>query len=881
MLEEKQIGGIRFGLMSPETIRKMSVAKIMTADTYDDEGYPIDKGLMDPRLGVIDPGLKCRTCGQKFGRCAGHFGHIELARPVLHIGYAKDIYKFLKTTCNKCGRIILKESEIEKFRKKMEETERVGGDKSSIIKRIIRDAHRKKKSKTKSDCAHCGVLQDKIKLERPTTFLEAKNKLTPSDIREWLEKIPDEDMRLLGWDPEVARVEWTILTVLPVAPVTVRPSITLESGIRSEDDLTHKLVDIIRINQRLRENIDAGAPHLIVEDLWELLQYHATTYMNNQVAGIPPARHRSGRTLKTLTQRLKGKQGRFRNNLSGKRVDFSSRTVISPDPYISINEVGVPVRVAKDLTIPEKVTEQNVEELKKLILNGSENYPGANYVIRKDRKRKKVTEETKEVLIDELVVGGIVERHLEDGDIVLFNRQPSLHRLSIMAHEVKIMPYKTFRLNICVCPPYGADFDGDEMNLHVPQTEEAQVEAKILMSVQKQIISPRFGEPVIGGMQDYISGAYILTKKDTFFTKEETEEMLYFAGIDELPEKFVKKDGKKCYTGKQIFSLLIPDGMNLEYKAKTCRHCDVCLKEKCPDDAYVVIQDGELVSGVIDGKTFKARSKSLFLSKLVKIYGSDVAKKFIDTGTKLILWALMKKGLTTGIDDADIPDEASEKIERVLKNGEKKVEEIIQVYQNGELEPLPGRTTRETLESKIMQILSKARDKAGEIAETHLGMNRHAVLMARTGAKGNVLDLTQIAASLGQMSVRGERLSRGYSERSLSHFRKGEMSARSEGFVASSYKKGLNPREFFFHAMGGREGLVDTAVRTAQSGYMQRRLMNALQDLTVEHNGIVRDQERVVQFKYGADGVDPSRTEYGDPVDIDWIIYKNLKEMDE
>ncbi len=878
MLEEKQIGKIQFGLLSPETIREMSVAKIMTADTYDDEGYPIERGLMDPRLGVIDPGLKCRSCGQKFGNCTGHFGHIELARPVVHIGYVKDIYKFLKATCRNCGRIILEEDELERYRERKERIEELRGDIGTILKKIVREANKKKKSKSNNECSHCGTPQEKIKLERPTTLLEGKDKLTPSDIREWLEKVTDEDMRLLGWDPERARVEWTILTVLPVPPVTVRPSITLESGIRSEDDLTHKLVDIIRINQRLRENIDAGAPHLIVEDLWELLQYHATTYMDNQVAGIPPAKHRSGRTLKTLTQRLKGKEGRFRHNLSGKRVDFSARTVISPDPFISINEVGIPIYVAKDLTIPEKVTEQNVDELKELVRNGSTVHPGANYVIVEGKKKKKITEEVKEVLAEELMVGDTVERHLQDGDIVLFNRQPSLHRLSIMAHEVKVMPYKTFRLNLCVCPPYGADFDGDEMNIHVPQTEEAQVEARVLMKVQRQIISPRFGEPVIGGMQDYISGAYILTKKDTLFTKDETEEMLYFAGIDDLPKDPVEKDGKQFYTGKQIFSLLIPDGMNLEYRAKTCRKCDTCLKEKCPNDAYVVIQNGELVKGVIDGTTFKARSRSLFLSKLVKIYGTDAAREFIDTGTKLLLWSLMKKGLTTGIDDADIPKEASERIEKILREGEEKVEELITIYEGGELEPLPGRTTRETLESKIMQVLSKARDKAGEIAETHLGMNRHAVLMARTGAKGNVLDLTQIAASLGQMSVRGERLSRGYEKRSLSHYRKGEIGARSEGFVASSYKKGLDPREFFFHAMGGREGLVDTAVRTAQSGYMQRRLMNALQDLRVDYKGVVKDEERVVQFDYGGDEIDPSKTEYGSPVDIDWIIYKNLKE---
>jgi DNA-directed RNA polymerase subunit A' len=266
--------------------------------------------------------------------------------------------------------------------------------------------------------------------------------------------------------------------VLPVPPVTVRPSITLESGVRSEDDLSHKLIDIIRINQRLRENLDAGAPQLIVEDLWELLQYHCTTYFDNGVSGIPPARHRSGRALRTLAQRLKGKEGRFRSNLSGKRVDFSARTVISPDPNLSMNEVGVPEQIARILTIPERVTEWNIDEMKELVVRGPDRHPGANYLIRGDGRRVDLRFVKDRTIIADTIekdAGFIVERHLSNGDIVLFNRQPSLHRMSIMAHEVRVMPYRTFRLSLYVCPPYNADFDGDEMNLHVPQSEESRL----------------------------------------------------------------------------------------------------------------------------------------------------------------------------------------------------------------------------------------------------------------------------------------------------------------------------------------------------------------------------------------------------------------------
>src|SRR5204862_186754 len=229
-----------------------------------------------------------------------------------------------------------------------------------------------------------------------TTFREDGHKLTPKEVRERLERIPNEDLRVLGMNPEVARPEWMVLTALLVPPVTVRPSITLESGDRSEDDLTHKLVDVLRINQRLRENRDAGAPQLIVEDLWELLQYHVTTYYDNQTSGIPPARHRSGRPLKTLVQRLKGKEGRFRSNLSGKRVNFSARTVASPDPWLSINQVGVPTFAARELTVPVNVTKDNLEILRSMVKRGplppGEVYvPGVNYVIRPDSRRIKVT----------------------------------------------------------------------------------------------------------------------------------------------------------------------------------------------------------------------------------------------------------------------------------------------------------------------------------------------------------------------------------------------------------------------------------------------------------------------------------------------------------
>ena len=878
----KRIQSIKFALLSPDEIRRMSATKIITADTYDDDGFPIDMGLMDSHLGVIEPGLRCKTCGGKVDDCPGHFGHIDLAMPVIHVGYVKDIKKLLQATCRKCGRLLLTRQQAQEYMAEMEQVEELGGDVTEVgfvTKETAREAQKRQR------CPHCGEEQGKVTLDKPTTFREDGHKLTPKEVRERLERIPNEDLRVLGMNPEVARPEWMVLTALLVPPVTVRPSITLESGDRSEDDLTHKLVDVLRINQRLRENRDAGAPQLIVEDLWELLQYHVTTYFDNQTSGIPPARHRSGRPLKTLVQRLKGKEGRFRSNLSGKRVNFSARTVISPDPILSINEVGVPIEAARELTVPVHVQAYNSEIVKQWVKRGptpvgplGEYAPGVNYVIRPDGRRIRVTEKNAEVVAEAVEIGYTVERQLVDGDIVLFNRQPSLHRMSMMAHEVRVMPHKTFRFNLAVCPPYNADFDGDEMNLHVLQSEEARAEARVLMRVQEHILSPRFGGPVIGGIHDHISGSFFLTHKDSKFTREEVTYILTKIDMRELPPADVKKGGKEFWTGKALFSAILPKDLSMTFKSSIAPKGDIGLKELKDEDSLVVIKNGVVLSGTIDENAVGA-FKGKIVDKLARDYGPDAARVFIDKATKLAIGAIMIRGFTTGIDDEDIPEEAKKQISDSLRTAVEKVEGLVDSYKRGELEQMPGRSLEETLEVEAMKILGRARDLAGQVAGKHLGIENSAVIMARSGARGSMLNLSQMAGSIGQQAVRGERLSRGYWNRTLPHFKKGDLGAEAKGFVKSSYKSGLHPTEYFFHAMGGREGLVDTAVRTSRSGYMQRRLINALEDLKVKEDGTVRNTaDTIIQFKFGEDGVDPSRSVQGRAVDIDDVLQEVLGE---
>ncbi len=860
----KKIKSLQFAFLSPDEIRRMSGVKIITADTYDDDGYPIEMGLMDLHLGVIEPNLRCRTCGGRVNECPGHFGIIELAMPVIHVGYAKEIKRLLQSTCRACGRLL-------------PDAPPARGE--SVSDSDEAPAPRTREPKEERTCPNCHEVQQRILLDKPTTFRENGHKITPKEVRARLERVPDDDVRALGLNPKFGRPEWMVLTVLPVPPVQVRPSITLESGERSEDDLTHKLVDVLRINQRLRENRDMGAPQLVVEDLWELLQYHVTTYFDNQTSGIPPARHRSGRPLKTLAKRLKGKDGRFRSNLSGKRVNFSARTVISPDPLLSINEVGIPVEVARSLTVPLEVTAFNQEIAKGLVKRGPSPGPtpegayqcGVNYLIREDGQRIKVMDKNAEACAELVAPGCVVERQLIDGDIVLFNRQPSLHRMSMMAHFVKILPHKTFRFNLCDCPPYNADFDGDEMNLHVLQSQEARAEAKVLMKVEEHILSPRYGGPIIGMLHDHITSAFLLTYQNPKFTRSQVTYLLSKVKYPIPPPAGTEKDGTEYWTGKQLFSLTLPKDLSLEFRSNIWNRCD-CPPMSCKHDAYVVVENGVLKAGTIDAKAI-AFQKGAILDAIARNSGMARARQFLDEMSRLSITAIEMKGLSTGIDDEDVPEEAKREINSALGKAREKVTEFVEQYSKGELEQMAGRSIEETLEVMVRRELGKARDTAGDIAGRYLGLENPAVILAKSGARGSMLNLTQMAGAVGQQSVRGERLLRGYFSRTLPHFRRGDLGADARGFVSSSYKRGLSPTEYFFHSMGGREGLVDTAVRTSRSGYMQRRLINALEDLKVAEDGTVRNTAgTVIEYKYGEDGIDPTRSFQGAPVPLDEVL---------
>ena len=841
-MKTEVINYIKFGVMNPEYVKALGVVKLTVPDTYNEDGYPIDGGLLDQRLGVIDPGLICKTCGARAKSCPGHFGRIELVRPAIHSEFGKTLYMILQSTCRNCNRLLLDDESLAKYRGEKLDPDAIAVEgeegavevKSAMLKRL----------KDIKKCERCGTQKKKLKFSLPTYFYVEDYKLKPNEIRDMVSKISNDDLEILGIDAENARPEWLILDILLVPPVNVRPSITLESGERSEDELTHKLVDIMMINQRLEQNLNAGAPQIIIDDLWELLQYHVTTYFNNETSNIPPARHRSGRALKTLTQRLKGKEGRFRYNLSGKRVNYSARTVISVDPNVDIDEVGVPFAIASKLTVPFYVTEWNIEHAKKMLM--SNDYPAVLNVISKDGKRKRVIDTNKEEIQKELSAGDIMERQLVDGDIVLFNRQPSLHRMSIMAHKAKVLPGKTFRINLCVAAPYNADFDGDEMNLHVPQTLEARAEAKILMMSSHQVFSPKEGNVIIGTEQDGITGAYEMTDDNAYVTKEEAVYLLSVAGIYDLP-----KEGKNgMYRARDVFSMLLPKGLNFEMETKK---------------GHLKIKDGQLVEGRIDNSTIGRGGNKLFM-KIRTEYGFEELKKFIYSSAKMVNAYVTLMGFSLGVKEYVNDERLVRDRKRMLDETFEKINKLIADYNDGKLEALIGYTLKNSLERMIIAELNQTRDKAGkDIIKTKADDKEKntAMDMVSSGARGNILNVVQMMMFLGQQAtISGGRINRGYAtRRALPHILPGDLSPKGRGFVTTSFYGGLDPIDLFMHAVGSRGSEIYKALLTARSGYLYRRLSNALQDYYVDVDYSVRDaSNNLIETEYGGDRLDPMYT---------------------
>ena len=850
--------GIQFSILSPDEIRRSSVAEITSRDTYINN-KPVIGGLFDPRMGVLEPGLICPTDGLDYMQTPGYAGHIELARPVFYIQYLSTILKCMKCVCFKCSKLLVSKD-------KYKQALKLQGD--ARWKYVFGLCSKVKRCGDDSEDG-CGNLQpSKIRKEGlATIFAEWKNdsaegepiiiKVTPEMVLKNFKRISDDDVSFMGFSPLYSRPDWMICQVMSVPPPAVRPSVKHDAQQRSEDDLSHILVNIIKTNKTLQEKIQNNAQANVIDDWTTVLQYYVATQVDNKIPGVASVAQRSGRPLKSIKDRLNGKGGRMRGNLMAKRVDYSARSVITADPNISIRELGIPMKIAKNITKPVIVNKINKAFLTKLVQNGPDVWPGAKMLEKSNGENITLRYylDRNSIVLEE---GDTVHRHMMDGDAILFNRQPTLHRMSMMCHIARIMKRgDTFRMNVADTKPYNADFDGDEMNLHMPQDPESEAELKNLAAVPYQIVSPANNSSIIGIYQDSMLGSYQFTRPNIHFTPREAMNLLMMQNNVNEYELLdnVKKDGG--ITNFDIMSQIMPP-LSMRYKTKAFKDDKDDMKTS---NAVIEIKNGKYVRGQMDKSVMGARTKGL-LQRVCNDFGNFASAKFVDDLQNVVTEYMKSTAFSVGISDLISDQKTNDEIVQVITKKKADVKNLIDQVQIGIFENNTGKTNEEEFETQVNSILNQATSEAGKIGLKNLSKDNRFVTMVNSGSKGSDLNISFMISCLGQQNVDGKRIPYGFENRTLPHFTKYDDSPVARGFVESSYINGLSPQELFFHAMGGRIGLIDTAVKTSTTGYIQRRLIKGLEDLMVSYDMTVRtNKNKIVQFSYGDDNIDTVKVE--------------------
>ena len=898
--EIKEINYVNFGVFSSEEILKISAVKIENTKL---SGYG---SIYDERMGINSENSdkNCVTCNLDSKLCPGHFGHIELNEPIIHPSskYFKMVISYIKCFCIKCNKILIDKDQIQ-----------LAG--LSKYKRQFRFEKILEKLKRNENCFSCGAVQPKLThcIQDGTIKTVYKQKsssieipLSVQEILKMFESISSEDVENLGFNPGLVHPKNLILTHLLVLPPCARPIVVTDSNI-CDDDLTNQYIEIMKINSKLispEENTDDAKKQKNIQTL----KFRVATLFDNRHG---KAKHStSGKAIKGMIDRITGKEGQIRNNLMGKRCEQTARTVIGPEPTLRVGELAVPFQIASNLTIPEIVTPMNYEKLLSLIYSGK-----ANYMIKKGKKNRfslKYALYTKgtdllykdlilrldekgrefkilfvnqpniflkpgdkiirgsEVITDisfpkkkpfELEIGDTVERQLQDGDYVLLNRQPTLHRGSTLAKKIKILPGKTLRFNLACTKSFNADFDGDEMNIHVPQTLEARAELMNLSATKHNLITPQSSKPNIQIVQDSLLGAYRMTRPldCNKMTKEQFFNIANHAiCVDGSPmavkdilskiqqiRKILQLKGKKmnAFCGKGLVSLILPKDFYYENK-----------NDVDETEPTVKIFQGVLYEGVLN----KTDLGNLLIHALYKEYGKDVTCTFIDNIQFVTNRWLVLTGFSVGIIDciATKTEEIQDVIEKCFMEA-KGIEET--TYHEG------------IKEIRVNASLSKARDIGLRIAKNALDKTNNFLSTVNAGSKGDFFNIAQITGLLGQQNLSGQRVPKHLNKgkRTLPHYPlpgrgvpiSKEKEYESRGFIRHSFIHGLNPQEFYFHAMSGREGITDTAMGTSKSGYIQRRIVKMLEDTSVRYDGTVRNTEgNIYQFVYGDDGFDAAET---------------------
>jgi DNA-directed RNA polymerase beta' subunit len=808
------VNNIQFCVFGNDEVKRYSVVGkepygITIPETYNGS-EPKRGGLIDSRLGTTDYQVNCSTCGLNNTDCPGHFGHTELAEPCFHYGFMEAAKNILGCICIRCSKLLIYKTE-----KDMNDIlkNRMGKARFDEIKRLTSNI-----TYCQNPDYSCGAPIPSIRIDETGLGMLAETKvdegedgttisntgkqkiqevLTAEDCYNILKNVSDIDCRIMGFDPKINRPENLIITMFPIPPVAIRPTIRRDTIASKsyEDSMTDKLADIIKRSVILRTNKEKSA--MLNEEFkyndahHKALQYHIATYFDNENSSLQKSEQKTGgRLYKSVSERLKGKQGRVRGNLLGKRTNFSGRTVITSNPDIGIDELGVPLKLAMTLTFPEVITPQNIGRLSVLVRNGRDNYPGANYVFPRGNNKRPIDLRYRKKNI-KLHYGDIVERHLIDGDYVLYNRQPSLHKLSMMGHKCVILrdpELTTFGMNVSVTTPYNADYDGDEMNIFVPQSVQASIELEMIANVRNQIISPDSSNTKITTKQDAPLGVYLLTRENIDIDSHHASDIV--TKIKNVELNLSKVDGmSKTY---DIFSALLPKKLNI-----------VRFNDK--GEKYLEIINGKLLKGALSGKIVNG----VILTTILDQFGNDVATEFIDNLQRVIIQYLLSRGATVGLKDCIISKEALAKCKLALKTKRIEVENMLTEIENN-----PDLIDTDTLEKNMTSLLQSVTGDITKTTMSALPKENNFRILIDSNAKGKPDNISGMTSGRGQLVLNYARIQKKVNNRTFPHYFQNDDRPEARGYLESSLYEGLNPIEFFMDAMTGREGLIDTAIKS-------------------------------------------------------------------
>jgi DNA-directed RNA polymerase beta' subunit len=834
------VNNIDIGVFNPEILRKIAVVNIIKADR-DNIG-----SVNDPRMGGMNKA--CITCHNV---CYGHLGMIEFNVPILHPFYISTIIKILQSVCNSCGGLILTEDEIK------EQTQGLSGlDKLKVIA---------SKSKDKTCRTDFGFLDQECN-QNPEYLSETKNDwrikykrgkhgnieyMDIDKIEVILKNISDEDAKLLGFND--IRPEWFILHLLPVIPPCDRVSL-IQEGTDMPHDFTESYLNIVRINNeigKIKNKVISDkvkiSKKLTTPTLDELIQklFFQVSHLIDNSDNI---NKRGNKVNKSLKEKINGKEGLIRLNLMGKRVNYAARTVAGPDPTLRVDQIRIPEVIAKSLTKREKVSSYNINYLNGLFKIGhiTHLHPGQLGAL-KDFYGHTLAVDKKLIKIYDLYIGDEIDRWLQNGDYVIYNRQPTLSSHSKMGAEVVISSkFLTVGLPLAVTPALNADFDGDEINIHFPQSEEAQEEVRTLMNVKNCILDAQTNRNIIGLVMDAVSGWFratasdVMVDKDLFFdarnliTKSRSEEDTaeYMGELYDFDER-LKRRRVPEYSGRALFSLLLPN--------------DFVYME-----GNIIIKNGILISGQINKAAIGNAHQSI-IQVLAKNYGIPRAALFITEGTWLMdLW-LHENPMTIGLSDC-IPPQGRDYVNKITEEAYARASRVVEAMGIPPENPLE----KERYEKQIIAYVNTAVTIGTRLA-SELPINNNFRIMTESGAKGSVVNVAQVMGSLGQQFLEGKRmpLSIDFGRRCLPYFDIDTLDPRARGLCKSGLLEGLSPAESFVHQTAGREGLLDTAMKTSETGSIQRELIKFMESLIVGLDGTVRDlNDNIIQLSYGNDGFD-------------------------